>query len=402
MSNIRSYLKEKERRNAGQQPDFSKQIKKHRMSIFYRTALAVFLIVAIVIVLYIQDRNKVYTQMSQISTVPRQEISCVRDLGLDGKVVSYSNDGISCMDSKGNAIWNQTYEMQNPMIAVCRDVLAVADYNGRNVYVMNSEKKLGEISTNMPVHYICVAANGVVLTVQEDSKVTWINMYDSQGKELVSIPTRMNDTGYPSAVSLSDNGKLVAVSYTYVEAGQLQTRVAFYNFGAVGENQIDHLVAGYNYTDTFIPYIHFINDNTAFAAADNQVILYKGGEVPETHMLRLIDEEIQAVYTSDKYIGLVYFNSDLESTYRLSVMDIQGEEIVSIPFELQSISDAGIIFGEDVITIYNEQKCMVYNISGRLKYSGTFEKAVRTMIPVSGQFRYVLVTADSIDVVELK
>ena len=124
--------------------------------------------------------------------------------------------------------------------------------------------------------------------------------------------------------------------------------------------------------------------------------------MPETHMLRLIDEEIQAVYTSDKYIGLVYFNSDLESTYRLSVMDIQGEEIVSIPFELQSISDAGIIFGEDVITIYNEQKCMVYNISGRLKYSGTFEKAVRTMIPVSGQFRYVLVTADSIDVVELK
>ena len=127
MSNIRSYLKEKEKRNAGQQPDFSKQIKKHRMSIFYRTALAVFLIIAIVVVLYIQDRNKVYTQMSQISTVPRQEISGVRDLGLDGKVVSYSNDGISCMDSKGNAIWNQTYEMQNPMIAVCRDVLAVAE-----------------------------------------------------------------------------------------------------------------------------------------------------------------------------------------------------------------------------------------------------------------------------------
>ena len=52
MSNIRSYLKEKEKRNAGQQPDFSKQIKKHRMSIFYRTALAVFLIIAIVVVLY--------------------------------------------------------------------------------------------------------------------------------------------------------------------------------------------------------------------------------------------------------------------------------------------------------------------------------------------------------------
>ena len=64
--------------------------------------------------------------MSQISTVPRQEISGVRDLGLDGKVVSYSNDGISCMDSKGNAIWNQTYEMQSPIIDICEDYTVIA------------------------------------------------------------------------------------------------------------------------------------------------------------------------------------------------------------------------------------------------------------------------------------
>lgn len=402
MSNIRSYLKEKEKRTQDQKTDFVGKIIKHRLTIFYRVALAVLLIAVIVLILYFQYRDKVYTQMNQLSTVARQEILGMRDMGLGSNVVSYSNDGISCMDPKGTALWNQTYEMQNPMIATCQDVLAVADYNGRNVYIMNSEKKLGEITTNLPIHDLCVAANGVVLTVQEESRITWIYMYDSQGKELVRIPTRMNDTGYPTAVSMSENARLISVAYTYVEAGQLQTRVAFYNFGPVGENQIDHLVSVYNYTDTFVPYIRFVNADTAFAVADNRYMIYLGSEVPETNMERLLDEQIQAVYYSDKYIGLVFFNSSGDSAYLLRVLNLQGEEVASIPFDLDSIGDAKILLGEEVITIYNEQECLIYNFSGRLKYSGSFEKAVRVMIPMSGQFRYALVTADSIDVVELK
>ena len=306
------------------------------------------------------------------------------------------------MDAKGNALWNQTYEMQNPIISTCKDVLAIADYNGRKIYVMNSEKKLGEISTNLPIRNICVASNGVVMTVQEEARIAWIYIYDSQGKELVYFRTTMSDTGYPTAISLSDNAKLAGVAYTYVEAGALQTRVAFYNFGGVGENQIDNLVGGYNYTDTFVPYIHFVNSETAFAVADNRIMIYSGSEVPETKMERLLDEEIQAVYSSDKYIGLVFVNGNGESSYVLKVLNLQGEEVVAIPFDFNSIGDARIVFSEEIVTIYNEKECLIYNIAGKQKYAGLFEKAVRTMIPADGSFRYVLAHADSIDVIELK
>ena len=402
MSNIRSYLKEKERRTQNQQENFVDKIKKHRLTVFYRLALAFVLVGAVVLALYFQYRDKVYSQMNQVSTRERQVVSGARDLGLGSNLVTYSNDGISCMDPKGNALWNQTFEMQNPMVATCQNVLAIADYNGRNVYVMNSEKKLGEISTNKPIRNLCVAANGVVMTVQEESRVTWIYIYDSQGKELVCFRTTMSDTGYPTAITLSDNARLAGLAYTYVEAGVLQTRVAFYNFGDVGENQIDNLVSGYNYADTFVPYLHFMNSDTAFAVADNRLMIYSGGEVPETRLERLMDEEIQAVYNSDKYIGLVLFNSDGDSAYVLRVLDTQGEEVVSIPFDFSSIGDARILFTEELITIYNEKECLVYNIAGKQKYAGTFEKAVRTMISAGGKFRYVLSYVDSVDVVELK
>ncbi len=402
MSNIRSYLKEKEKRAEKQQENFIDKIKKHRLTVFYRIILVVVLLGAIALVLYFQYRDKVYTQMSQVSAQERQGISGAKDIGLGSSLVTYSNDGISCMDSKGNALWNQTYEMQNPVVATCQDVLAIADFNGRNIYVMNSEKKLGEISTNMPIRNLCVAANGVVMTIQEESRVTWIYIYDSQGKELVYFRTTMSDTGYPTAIALSDNAKLAGIAYTYVEAGVLQTRVAFYNFGDVGENQIDNLVSGYNYTDTLVPYIHFMNSDTAFAVADNRLMIYSGSEVPETKMERLMDEEVQAVYNNAMYIGLVLFNSTGESAYILRVLNTQGDEVVSIPFDLSSISDARILFGEETITIYNEKECLVYNFSGKQKYAGSFEKAVRTMIPIGGHFRYILAYMDSVEVVELQ
>ena len=402
MSNIRSYLKEKEKRTQNPQSDFVDKIRKHRLTVFYRIALVIVLAGAVALAFYFHYKDKVYTQMSQISTKERQAISGARDLGLGNNLVTYSNDGISCMDAKGNALWNQTFEMQNPMVATCKDVLAIADYNGRNVYVMNSEKRLGEISTSKPIRNLCVAANGVVMTVQEESRVTWIYMYDSQGKELVCFRTTMSDTGYPTAISLSDNARLAGIAYTYVEAGVLQTRVAFYNFGDVGENQIDNLVSGYNYTDTLVPYLYFMNSETAFAVADNRLMIYSGSEVPETKLERLLDQEIQAVYNSDKYIGLVFYNSSDENAYMLQVLDSIGEEVVSIPFDFNSISDARILFGEEQITIYNEKECMVYNLNGKQKFAGTFEKAVRTMIPYGGPLRYTLAYMDSIDIVELK
>ena len=402
MSNVRSYLKEKEKRNRNNSGEFTERIRRHRMSIFYRVMLVIILFVAVGIVFYIQYRDKVYTQMVQISSVERQAVSGAKDLALGNNLVTYSKDGISCIDAKGNALWNQTYEMQNPIIATCKDVLAIADYNGRKIYVMNSEQKLGEITTNLPIRNICVASNGVVMTVQEEGRIAWLYIYDAQGKELVYSRTTMTDTGYPTAISISDNAKLASVAYTYVESGDLQTRVAFYNFGGVGENKIDNLVGGYNYTDTIVPYIDFIDSETAFAVADNRIMIYKGSEVPESRMERLFDDEVQAVYTGDRYIGMVFINDSGDTSYILKVMDLQGEAVVDIPFDFSSISDAGIVFTDELITIYNEKECLIYNTSGKQKYAGTFDKAVRTMIPVEDTFRYVLAHADSIELIELK
>ena len=77
----------------------------------------------------------------------------------DGYLLNYSKDGAGCMDTKGNAVWNQTFEMQNPIVDICQNVVAIGDYNGRTIYVMNTGGPMGNITTNRPIRNITYLFN---------------------------------------------------------------------------------------------------------------------------------------------------------------------------------------------------------------------------------------------------
>ena len=59
------------------------------------------------------------------------------------------------------------------MIDICQNVVAIGDYNGRNIYIMNTSGLLGQITTNRPIRNFCVASNGVVAVVLDDSDLTY-------------------------------------------------------------------------------------------------------------------------------------------------------------------------------------------------------------------------------------
>ena len=265
MTNVRDYFKKKEKREeAVQRINYKEKIKSHKFTIFYRVILVLVLVIAAAMALRIQWKNKIYTENVVISSV---EITTQQNSTLipfSGYILSYSKDGANCIDAKGNAVWNETFEMQNPMIDVCQNVAAIGDYNGRNIYVMNTSGLMGQITTNKPLRDFCVSANGVVAAVLDDADVTLIYLYDTQGQELVHFRTTMEESGYPFSVSISPDGKLVCVSYLFVDSGEMKSSVAFYNFGAVGQNNTDNYVSGYDYLDVVVGYTRFLDTKTAF------------------------------------------------------------------------------------------------------------------------------------------
>lgn len=400
MANVRDYLKRKKERQANAaRVSYRERIKSHKFTIFYRTTLVLILIVAVAAALYIQWKNKIYTQMTIVSS---SEIHITQDTSLlpfADYLLTYSKDGAACMDIKGNAVWNQTFEMQNPMVDICGNMAAIGDYNGRNLYIMDTNGPVGSITTNKPMRDFCVAGNGVTAVVLDDTDTTWIYLYDAQGNELAYFRTTMKESGYPVSVAISPNAQLVCVSYLYVDSGQMKSSVAFYNFGDVGQNSANNYVSGYDYLNVIVPVVGFWDDRSVFAVSDDRIMFYSGGQKPVSIAENLIDDSVQSIFFGDEYIGLVFVSAESDSRYRLDVYHKSGEFKQSIKFDME-YSD--ILFGKDRIIIYNESECHIYNSSGTEKYSGQFGKTALVLIPQSNDRRYMIVTPDSVDTVELQ
>lgn len=399
MANITSYLKEKEKREQNQ-GSYKDKIRKHKLTAAYRFLLVAAALAAVAALIMVQYKRHIYTGYDIVFSAARETSSEAVDIRLQNAVLTYSKDGAHCTDMKGNVTWNQTYEIQDIKIAINQDVVAIGKYNGRDIYVSNTEKQLGTITTTMPIRDIAVSATGYVTVVMADTDITWVNTYNLEGKLVRKGETYMYGSGYPGAVSLSPNGELLAVSYVYVDAGVLKTNVSFYNFGKVGDNQNDLIMNVYIYTDLLVPEIHFMDNETVFAVGDNRIMFYKGGQKPTLaaeYMLQ--DKEIQAVFSGDKYVGLVFMSDDTDSRYTLDVYNASAQKVGSYNFNIEYTD---IFFGQDNFVAYNETECVIMTFDGIEKYNGYFSKAVNVMIPIGNSYKYLLVTDNSIDTIQLK
>ena len=398
MADIKSYMKEKEKREQ-KQAGYKEKIMRYKLVSVYRVLLVLAGAAALVALIVVQYRRHVYTDYDLVSSYAMESAYGTTDIRLGNTILTYSKDGAHCTDARGESIWNQTYQIQDIKIAVCQDTVAIADYNGRNIYVQNSKQQLGTITTNMPIRDITVANTGWVTAVLADTNLAHINTYDPSGKLRYEGKAYMDVSGYPGALSLSPNGELLCVAYMYVDAGVLRTTVTFYNFTEIGKSQQDLMVSYWSYTDLVVPMVRFMNDSTAFAVGDSRLMIYTGNRKPVSAAETLFDEEVLSVYYNESYVGLVFRADDSENLYRFDVYDTQGELAGKFYFDMEYTD---LFFDKDNIVIYNESECMILTMGGIVKYNGSFSKTVRLMLPAQSAYRYLLVTDNSIDTIQLR
>ncbi|MCM1058363.1 MAG: DUF5711 family protein [Firmicutes bacterium] len=398
MADIKSYMKEKKKREKNQ-ADYKEKIMKHKLTNVYRFMLVAAAAIALIVVVIVQYRRHVYTDYDVIASIPRERISGAADLRLGNAILTYSKDGAHCTDAKGNAIWNQTYEFQDVRLAICGSTVAIAEYNGRTIYVQNGEKQISKITTTMPIRDVSVSTEGYVTAVLDGTDVTVINTYSPSGENIYEGEARMNSSGYPASICLSPDGELLCVSYWYLDAGVVKTNVTFYNFGDVGENVSDCMVGVFFYTDTLVPQVQFMNNSTAFAVGDNRLAIYSGSYAPMEIANFMLNEEIRSVFYSDKYIGLVFQSEDPERSYRMDVYDAAANMVGSFYFDIEYTD---IFFGQNNFVAYNETECVIITMDGNEKFNGEFDRPVRLMLPVGNSYKFLLVTDSSIDTIQMK
>lgn len=418
MANNRNNTREIEDKKQ-KKKSYRQVIARHRMTNVYRLLLLLLAIAALVALIVVQYRNHVYTAYDIIGTAEWSNANGVTNMRLGESVFTYSKDGAHCTDLNGEAKWNQTFQIQDMELAFCNDTVAIGEYNGRNIYVANSQGLLGQIATNMPIKDLAVCESGRVTAVEMDTDVMWLNTYDIDGQLKYKGRAHMNESGYPTAISLSPNGNLLGVAYMYLDAGVLKTNVAFYNFGSVGDNYNDNLSSIYIYSDMVVPYIQFMNESTAFATADNRLMVYYGSQKPVTVGECLFDTEIRSVFYNERYIGVVFPADNTDNKYMLEVYDTEtfiksgrnpanadaGDGKKTDPRLGKYYFDmdyTDIILNRDNFVIYNAKECKVVNYNHVEKFAGEFGDTVELLIPLGNSYKYMMITEDSIDTIQLK
>jgi len=370
----------------------------------FRTRLYTILgIVAILaatfIVYFTYEKTKVYSSLEVTESVVFNTVAGSKIANFQGNILVYSNDGANATDSKGNLLWNITFDMQNPMMDMCGKTVAFADYGGSMIYVRTSTGEGYEVDTDMPIRKISISDNGIVAAVLEDVGVTWIYVYDMNGKILVQSRTTMEKSGYPVAITLSPSGEVMGVSYYSMDIGDVKSSVAFYNFGEVGQNSIDNYVSGYNYKDSLVPSLHFLNNDYAFALSGSRLTVYEGAHKPLSIKEAFLTDDVVSVFHDDSHIALLYRNKETSGSYRL---DLYSEKSDIIDSETFDFDYSGIAFGADQYTIYGNTDIYVMTYSGKTKIKTTYDKSIRMVIPTSSATKFIIVTDSSVDTVTLE
>lgn len=377
--------------------DFKQKLHLHRLKSFVTVLVCVALIVAVLVVLLVFYKRQQFSRITVSNSIDRVSIETNSYINNFGNLIVYSKDGISCIDEKGAALWNMTYEMQNPIVRRSEVYVGVGDYNGHVVNVVDSSGNVTSIDTTLPIRDFSICKEGLVAVILEDTTNSWVNLYDVKGTKLGEIKATLSKTGYPLAVAIS--GEVMAVSYMHVDSDTMKSGVTFYNFGGVGENVTDKIVSSYEYPDAVIPVLNFMDDDTVFAVADNRLMFFEGSKIPKSSKDVLLTENIIGVYYGENQVCLVCYDSSGENKYRVDIYNTKGNKTGSYRYNMDF---KDIVVGKKTILIYNEGQCIVVDSKGEQKFNDTLDDRIQFVALLNSDKKYLFVKELSLDTVKFE
>lgn len=373
------------------------EAKRQKRKRWKKTGIIAGSILAVSIGIYLLINLQTYTSVRTVDTYPVSGAASNEYKQFADGVLKYSRDGISYLDQKGSEVWNQAYQIQNPVVDVNETSGAVADKGGNAILVFNEEGLRGEIETDLPIERISVSEQGIVSVILIDEGSSQIHCYDAAGNILVEHKTSVNGTGYPMDAALSPDGEILQVLYLYTQDGTITSRVAYYNFGQEGESETDHQVTEQEYKDVVMADGFFMNQSVSAAVGDNMLTIFRGKSVPEEAVKVEIDKEIKSVFHSQKYIGMILKNEGKEG-YELRLYNDRGQMAMSEDFS-GDYSNVKIC-GSQVI-MYDGKNCSIFTRGGIQKFEGEMNSNILEIFPVAGVNKYIVMNENGMEVVRL-
>ncbi|MDY2699804.1 MAG: DUF5711 family protein [Lachnospiraceae bacterium] len=390
--------------------------RKHarNMAILKIVVFVAVIVVCVAAAVLVWLRYRTYDSYEMKEEIKTETLSEAEFYDYGDAVLKVSKNGAIYSTVGGELIWNQSYEMNAPIVDICEDYVVIGAQKGTEIYILNKQGLKGKIETTRQIRAVEVAGQGTVAVMTEKNKSYYINLYDTDGEELVQGEMHIENSGYPLSMSLSPDAIKLAVALVDVSKGQANSTVNFYNFGTVGQNEIDNLVSSYIYEGLVIPRIQYLNDNKVVAFSNGKLLFFGGAQKPEESAVVPVTEEIRSVFYSDKYVGVTY-NVEPDKTasgdvakeqeksslmHEVAVYDLKGKEVMKKQYK-EDYGDVEILGNSELVFTLGE-KCMICSMDGVIKFAGELEQEVLKMEQTGVGNEYYVIFKDRVQKIRLK
>lgn len=363
-----------------------KKGKKGLGKVLILLVATVLLIGAIFFVLY--QRNRTFDSFEIVNTYYFEETGVMSYETYLDNVVRYSKDGITYVNAKGEVVWSSAYQMKMPKVCVNKEYVVAADFNGNEVYLFDSEGPVKNFTTPYNICNVEVSANGVTAVVLEADEENYIFLYDKSATELVEIKTTIGQNGYPMDIGLSQDGKKMVASYVNTQNMGITTRLAFYNFGSVGQNEnSDRLMGGEDFLDSLVPEVKFLDNDTVCAFVDNQIVVYDMKDKPGEKTRIELSNQPKSVFANENYIGIITEFENQTGKYQLKVYNLEGKERFQTEINMEYIQ---IVAGEDELLILGSNNLLVMDYRGNIKFQGELGFIAKGAVCSGKRYEYII------------
>lgn len=380
--------------------ELERKIRDHKIKNAKKIAKIVAIIIVCIFVIKLLYEVLSFDDYEIRSSIDRTSGANVKFSEYLGYILEYSNDGISCKMENGTLIWNQSFELTNPVLETCGEYLIVYDAGGTEIYLLTKGGLEHRMETASTIQTTSLAKKGVFAVLMKENTQSQVKLFDKEGKELANGKFYSDKGVFPVDIALSQDAKKLAVDMIDISKGSVDTTISFYNFDTVGQSEINNNVGIYTFEDIMIPELEYVSDSRLMAIGTNKILVFEGSQKPELKREIPIEQEIISYFYNDKYIGMVYDNVEVENSRHIKVIDVMGSTIME--------NDTAILYdnieflSNNEICVTSKTECEIFTTHSIKKFSHTFDEELYKVIAGESAQDYTFIFRETIEEVRLR
>ena len=373
----------------------SKQVRSRRRQI----AFLVLGILCLGILIYIifNSRCEYYYYKNEEKT---EDNGSVAYQAFASGYLKYSRNGIEYQKKLGKSEWNIALSYTHPFLVTSDSYAVLGDKGENTLLLFNKNGKVRQLTLQYPLVQATVSNQGIMEVILEGEDKNYIQVYGKDGKLIADMRSSLDGTGYPVTAAISPDGTQMAVSYCAVRGAQYQTSISFYDFSTQLQSDDVTLKGGFNYEETLIPKISFLDNNTVAAFGNNTTFFYNIKEKPKLKKKIRFKKQIQSVFEGENYVGYILDNTENpeQGKYELLLYNKKGRRKLKRVLDMNY--DTISMYGKEIIAT-SDNECTIINQRGSILFQGELNgNSIQSIIPAKGWRTYQVVFHDKI--VEMK